>query len=130
MKNIFVFEDDPLFIRQIKRNLSETNVRYFDSSNSFFKEYKSDSINLIKTINDTKIFFLDFWIDKKESIVSTGILEIILNNKSEYSLIYFISNEEYSLILSSINNFSLKYTPKFEHMIGKDVSKIKEIIMC
>ena len=127
MNNIFVFEDDPLFLRQIKRIIGDKNKKYFDSSNSFLDEYKSDSINLTKIIKDTKIFFLDFWIGKNESIVSTGIFQTILNNKSENSDIYFISDESHRAILNSIHNSSLNYTPLSENLIGKNIEKIKNI---
>ena len=92
MKLVILVEDDILFVRAIKRTLTEFNILSFNTSEEFF------NFNLIfEEINKAEYFLIDFHLGGEINILNSGIYEKILEFKNEEAKIISISSDKEAL---------------------------------
>jgi hypothetical protein len=92
MKSVLLVEDDIIFARAVKRELTEFNIISFDTRDEFF------NFNLIfEEINKASYFLIDFHLGGEINILNSGIYEKILEFKNEKAKIISISSDKDAL---------------------------------
>ncbi len=128
MQKIMLIEDDPLFVRRVKRTFSDIEIYSYLSPVEFWFDLNKDKDLFIDKIHNTNLFFLDFHLTEEENIFNSGVFEMIFCNKNQDAKIISISNNNISEIEKMMIKMGVDSKFKYDSYFEKDIRLLSKAI--
>ncbi len=123
-----LIEDDPLFVRRVRRTFSDIEIDCYLSPAEFWFDLNKSKEAFIEKIHNTNLFFLDFHLTEKENIFNSGVFEMIFCNKNHDAKIISISSNSTAEIEKMMLEMGVNSKYKYDLYLKKEINLLSEII--